>query len=183
VRVKKSKNHLNINIMKTKQFKQSFFTFLMLLVMIVSFNGCCDEDDETPVTKTFLELYSGTTWILSDDGGVPDDAEVPRYARLLNDKSKIFDGWYQTSNEPDCYYYYNVSTLEGTLQIIDNSDDKLIFKMSYGTTESETFTFTIEGDTLKVISKYEEVGSAAEEYTIYFKKTAVNVDELTLCPS
>ncbi len=168
--------------MKTKRCIPKFFTILILLVMAVCFNSCSDDDDDSPTSKTFLETYAGTTWILNDEGGIPADADVPSYARFINDKTKIFEGWYKLSNEA-CYYYNNATAFGGTLQIMVNTEAKLNIKIAYGNTESETLTYTVQGDTLTVVYKYEEAGFPAEEFTLYFKKTTVNLDELPLCPA
>lgn len=168
--------------MKTKQFKHVFFALITLLVLIVSFNGCSDDDDETPIiSKTFIELYTGTTWALIDDGEVPVEEGVPTYFRFINDASKVLEGWYENSNEADCYYYFEGINLDnGAMTLEENSENKLIIKIKY-TDESETYTCTVQGDTFKIVMVYEEVGWPAETFTIYFNKTSVNVDELLLC--
>ena len=168
--------------MKTKQIKHVFFALIMLLVLIVSFNGCSDDDDDTTVnSKTFIELYTGTTWALNVDGGVPDEAEVPSYFRLISDNSKVLEGWYKISNEADCYYYLEgINVDRGAMTLEENSENKLIIKIVY-TDETETYTCTVQGDTFKIVMVYDEVGWPAETFTLYFDKTSVNVDELVLC--
>ena len=161
--------------------------FLILSVLMVLFIGCNKDDDNDDVADitTFLELYVGTTWKLDDAGGVPADAEVPAYARFVSNENKIFEGWYQIPSEPDCYYYYyydGINIENDVLKIVENSDDKLIVELSYGTTETETFTFTIQGDILKVNYVYEETGEPDEVDSLSFNKTTDNVDDLTLCP-
>jgi len=168
--------------MKTKQFKYSFFMILILSVLMISFNGCSKDDDDPVNSMTYLELHVGTKWALDDDGGVPAEALVPSYFRFVNNETKVLEGWYETPSEPNCYSYNDgINIQNGVLQITENSEQKLILKITYGSNESETFTCTIQGDILKIVYVYEEVGSSNEEYTMLFDKTKVNVDGLTLC--
>ncbi len=53
--------------MKTKQFKYNFFIILILSVLMVSFNSCSNDDDNTDLTA-FLESYAGSIWKLDDSG-------------------------------------------------------------------------------------------------------------------
>ncbi len=168
--------------MKKKQFKHTYFMFLILSVLMVSFNGCSNDDDNTDLTA-FLESYAGSIWKLDDSGVVPAEADVPTYARFVNNESKIFESWYEILSEPVCYDYSDGINIEdGVLRLVENSGNKLIIEISYGTTETETFTFTIEGDILKINYVYEETGEPNEANTLFFNKTTDNVDDLTICP-
>ena len=169
--------------MKTKQFLHSFFGVFMLVIFMASFSSCSDDDDDSNNAQTYLELYEGTTWSLDDAGEIPDAEGIPAYFRFVNDANKILEGWYQIPNEPDCYYYNDgINVDNGVITITENTENKLVIKITYGSTETETFTCTIVGDLLKIVYVYEEDGEAPEGYTIYFSKTTVNVDELPLCP-
>ena len=168
--------------MKKKQFKHAYFMFVILSVLMVSFNGCNNDDDNADITA-FLESYVGTTWKLDDAGGVPAEADVPTYARFVNNENKIFESWYQIASEPVCYDYYDGINIEdGVLRLVENSGNKLIIEISYANSETETFTFTIEGDILKINYVYEETGEPNEVNTLFFNKTTDNVDDLTVCP-
>ncbi len=167
--------------MKTKQFKHGFFALLILSVLVISFNGCSNDDDNSVDSNAFLELYTGTTWALNNDGGVPVDADVPAYFRFVSDASKVLEGWYQDSNEAECYFHIKGINLgNGAMKLLENSENKLVIKITYPD-ETETYTCTVQGDTVKIVMVYEEVGFPAETFTLYFDKTTVNVDALPIC--
>ncbi len=171
--------------MKTKQFKLGYFIFLILSVLLVSFNGCDKDDDNDDIDdiNNFLELYVGTTWKLDDAGGVPDEEGVPTYFRVIIDSNKILESWYQVTLEPECYSYNDRINVDGgVISILENSQNKIVIRIAYGNNESETFTCTIQGDIFKIVYVYEEVGFPDEQYTMFFNKTTVDVDSLTLCP-
>lgn len=171
--------------MKTKQFLHSFFGVFMLVIFMASFSGCSDDDDDdNDNAQTYLELYEGSTWELDDVGGVPDLESIPAYFRLVNNVNIILEGWYDViEDELDCYYYVNGINVDGgNMSLTENSETKLVIKITFGATETETFTCTVQGDVLSIAYLYEEDGEDPETYTIHFNKTNVNVDELPLCP-
>ena len=65
--------------MKTKFLKHGFFYFFILLGLIVSFNGCSDDDDIT--SQIFLEKLDGTKWVYTE---LVDDNEFSIYIRINN---------------------------------------------------------------------------------------------------
>ncbi len=170
--------------MKTKQFLQSFFGVFMLIIFMTSFSGCSDDDDDNDIAQTYLELYEGSTWELDDTGGVPDVESIPAYFRFVNNANIILEGWYdELADELDCYYYINgINVDSGDMSVTENSENKLVIKITYGSTETETFTCTVQGDILTIAYLYEEDGEEPEGYSINFNKTTVDVDALPLCP-
>ncbi len=171
--------------MKTKQFLHSFFGVFMLLIFMASFSGCSDDDDDINNAQTYLELYEGSTWELDDSGGVPDLESIPDYFRLVNNANKILEGWKDVlADELDCYYYINGINVDGgNMSVTENSETKLVIKITYGSTETETFTCTAQGDILTIVYLYEEDGEDPETHTIKYNKTTVDVDALPLCPA
>lgn len=174
--------NLKLLIMKTKHFKHLIFALSTLLVFTISFNSCSDDDDDPVISETFLEKYVGSIWILTDDGGVPDEADVPTYFRFINDANKILEGWYLDFVEAECYYHIEGINIDsGNMTLQENSQTKLVIQIVYSD-ETETYTCTIQGDTLKIVMVYEEVGWPSETATLYFDKTTADVDALPLCP-
>ncbi len=164
--------------MKTKQFTHGFFMLLILSVIMVSFNSC-DKDDDNDDGITFLESYEGTKWALEDDGGIPEDHNVPDYFRVVNDSNKIIEGWYLG---PECYYFIEGFAVVGDQKITENSENKLVVKITYSADDTDTFTCTIQGDILKVVNVYKDAGWPDEVYNIFYNKTTVDVDSLPICP-
>lgn len=155
--------------MKIKFLKHGFFYFFILLGLIVSFNGCSDDDDIT--SQTFLEKLDGTKWVYTE---LIDDNEFSIYIRINNNTNKLIEQWYFVF-EDDCYYY-GYDSVSGNMEIIENSNDKLILKYT-DEGDTEIVTVTKQGETLKVV-----IQEGGEEEIIYFDKTSVNVDGLFICP-
>ncbi len=154
--------------------------FLILSVLMVSFHGCSSDDDNGSITA-FLEKYAGTTWKVADTGGA-SDAGSPTYARFVNDATKIFESWYEIPAEPVCYDYSDgVDIEDGSLTLVENSANTVIIEIDYGNNETETFTFTIQGDVLNISYVYKEPGEPDEVISLVFNKTTDNVDDLALC--
>ena len=155
--------------MKTAQLIRKFLTFIILFGLIFSFNNC-NSDDDTPPSKTFLELYGGTTWVLMDDDYIS-------YIRLINNENNFIEAWEYWAIE-DCYEHDN-TVLEGSIEIVENSTDIFIVKaMIEGYTE--TVTLTMQGETLKVVIQWVEDGDSGEDI-IYLDKTSVDVEALKIC--
>lgn len=170
--------------MKTKHFSQRLFGILTFIILMATLSGCCCDEDDNNNTKTYLELYEGTTWVIDDTGGVPDLESLPDYFRMLNNEDKILEGWKATryDNEYDCYIYLDGINVEGgNMTVTENSENKLIIKITYGSTETETFTCTVQNDILTIVYLYEEDGQSPETNTITYNKTDVDVDSLTIC--
>ncbi len=144
--------------MKTKFLKHRFLYLFILLSLTVSFHGCSDEDDEP---QTFLETYDGTKWTFP--GG-------DIYIRFIDDTSILLEEWYLNG---DCYEY---DTMDYEfIEFVENSTDTLIIKIT-DDGESETLTFTVQGEILKVVISYD-----GEDDTVYFEKSTINVDEFEIC--
>ena len=146
--------------MKTKILKHNLLFFSIILSLIVSFNGCSDDEDDI-IQQTWLEKYDGTRW--EDGDGL--------YWRIIDNTNTILESWY---HDGPCYWH---SIPEGNenFEIIENSTNKLVFRVVEDD-NTQTITFRVNGDTLTVLLEYN-----GRSETISFKKTAVNVDDFTLC--
>ena len=149
-------NNLTPSKMKTTILKHRFLYIFILLSLTISFNSCSDDDEP----QTFLEKYDGTKWFSDDD----DDL----YIRIIDNTSVIFEQWFLGH---DCYYYYTLGDND-SVEIIENSKDKLVLRLTY----DETVTVTVEGDIMKFI-----VTEVDGFHTIFFTKTLMNVDDLQIC--
>ncbi|MEN8125772.1 MAG: hypothetical protein ABFR32_11655 [Bacteroidota bacterium] len=144
--------------MKTKNLKHKFLFLFIVLGLTLSFNACSSDDDEP---QTFLEKYDGTIWTFSGED---------IYIRIIDNESIILEEWYLDN---DCYEHDTLNY--EVLEIIENSTDKLIIKIT-DDGETETFTFTIEGEVLTVV-----ITEVDGFETVSLIKTSVNVDEFEIC--
>jgi hypothetical protein len=144
--------------------------FFTLLGLIFSFNNCSPGDDELSY-HTFLEKYGGTKWFITNDENI--------YIRLNDDLNKLIEEWeyYETD---DCYEYQDKFFGNGTYEIIKNSSEKLVIQYSAYNIFSETLTFSIEEEFLKVFVQYSS-GVNPEPDTYYFERTSENVDHFKKC--
>ena len=149
--------------MKTKSLKHYLLLFSILLSLIVSFNGCSDDDE--PTSQTFLEKYDGTKWINMD--------EHTRYIKFNNKTENLVEQWILFG---DCYYY-NSDYESENLNIIENSIDNLIVKYTdLNFQVTKIITFTIQKETLKIVLQEND-----DKDIMYFDKTSVNVDDFEVC--
>ncbi len=148
--------------METKILKHRFLYFFILLSLTVFYNSCSSDDDDDS-SLTFLEKYDGTKWVNTD--------EFTIYIRLNNNTNKLVEQWVLFG---ECYFY-NYDFESDNLEIIENSDNSLIFKYT-DEGETETVTVTVQGEILKVV-----IQEGDEEEIIYFDKTSVNVDDFEIC--
>lgn len=144
--------------MKTKNLKHKFLFLFIVLGLTLSFNACSSDDDGP---QTFLEKYDGTIWTFSGED---------IYIRIIDNESIILEEWYLDN---DCYEHDTLNY--EVLEIIENSTDKLVIKIT-DDGETETFTFTIEGEVLTVV-----ITEVDGFETVTLIKTSVNVDEFEIC--
>ena len=163
--------------MKTNQLLYRCLTFLILIMITFSFNGCSDSDDKNESDKTFLEKFDKTTWIDIDESGEGDFTII----RFNNNTTNTIEDWNFNTEDGNCWWYNhhneasfgvsgNISDLEDKLIIISTEDDF-----------SETLTFTTQSEnTIKLVDNWVENGISSEEI-YYFEKTSEDVDNLNTC--
>lgn len=157
--------------MKATYLTRKLLTFIILLGLIFSISNCNSDDDIPPTSNTFLELYDGTTWVISDDD------ENLTYIRLISNENSFAEAWEYWDVE-DCYEHDN-SVLEGSIEIIENSKDRFIVKVVIeGYTE--TVTISMQGESLKVVVNWADNGESGENIS-YLDRTLVDVDALKIC--
>jgi hypothetical protein len=169
--------------MKTKFRNQKFSSFLILLIFSLTLINC-NSDDNPPIDnstdsllcKNFLECSDGVNWKYVE---VDNNVEIVRvYITLNDDINNPIESW-MTLSSFDCYESMRVS--DHQFQIIENSKDKFIIKITWlgedwQQDEFETWTFTKQGDSLKLVQKY-----FTEEIILNFSITSDSVSNLQIC--
>ena len=89
-----------------------------------------------------MELYEGKIWLR-------DHGLDTTYIRFINNESKLLEKWTIHFDEPDCYSFTDDVYGNEILQIIENTVDKLIFKVTYHDAASKTITITMQGEILR----------------------------------
>lgn len=152
--------------MKTKTifFKQRFLYLFLLLGLAISFNSCDDDDD----VNSFLEMYANSTW---------QDSEGELFLRIVNDPSILVESW---EYYEECYDYGHIGE-EGTVEIIENSENRLIAKVTYneeGFEFSFTITLTANNNNLTIVFESDDI---EDSETILLISSDADVDALEEC--
>jgi len=153
--------------MRTKMLK--FKAFGLLLMMVFSLISCSDDNDDP---STFLETNGGTVWTISQGG-------ESIYAQINNSVSNPFEFWV-SFGEDGCYEHVKI-TDEGSVEVIENTENKLQVRVNDDDDEYVILTLTITGKILTVKSEYFEDGQKVDEETIPLQETSVDTDDLLLC--
>ena len=156
---------------------------LILLIFSLTLINC-NSDDNPPIDnstdsllcKNFLECSDGVNWKYVE---VDNNVEIVRvYITLNDDINNPIESW-MTLSSFDCYESMRVS--DHQFQIIENSKDKFIIKITWlgedwQQDEFETWIFTKQGDSLKLVQKY-----FTEEIILNFSITSDSVSNLQIC--
>ena len=148
--------------MRAKYFLTGHLYFFLILAACIGLTSCNSDDEDEIVQQTWLEKYDGTKWVDEDDF---------LYIRIVNNTNIIFESWV---NEVECYIH-NVSDGNVNFNIIENSNNQLVFEVNEGD-DMEKFTMKISGDTLTILLEYRD-----ESDTLTFQKTNADVDNFPLC--
>lgn len=140
---------------------------ILILLTSISLISCSNDDD---TSDTFLKRFDNTEWDFFGDG--------EEYIKFQNDLRNPIVEW---ENGGNCYTYFNWSTLK-VLELIENSSDTLIVKwgapgdIAYG-----TYTFSIEGESIKVSRTGYADGNYGSGSVILVKISNNVIDGLTIC--
>ena len=148
-----------------KLFRKQFIYLFLLLGLAVSFNSCDDDDDDV---NSFLEMYANSTW---------QDSEGELFLRIVNNPAILVEGW---EYYEECYEYWTIGE-DGTLEILENSENKLIVEITYnedGFEISFTFTLTVNGNNLTIVFESDDI---EDSETILLISSDADVDDFEEC--
>jgi len=148
--------------------------FALIALISFSFVACSDDDEKDE--KSFLEAHGNTVWKL----GEPEDG-FSAYAQINSTITNPFEIWlYNESGE--CYEYESI-TDEGSPEVIEDRENKVLIRIGGDTGDYVMLTMTVSGDILRVeLDTYEDDQLAASE-TIVLRRTDDSTDALELCTS
>lgn len=154
---------------KTILLKSRFLIAVFLGTFLFSLNSCSSDDDSS--SKDFLSSHSGTKWKVSESG-------TTIYLQVNNSESNPFQSW--ATFDGSCYFF-SESNEDGQVEIIENSKNKLIVKVSDTESDYDILTITIIGDILTIKDEYYENGVLEDTTAIPLSKTSDNLDNLEIC--
>lgn len=152
--------------MKAKYFLKGHLYFFLILVAGISFQSCNSDDDDDIdeiIQQTWLEKYDGTKWVDEDDW---------LYIRIVNNITIISESWHK---DGDCFIY-SVADEDVEFDIIENSENKLVFEVVGDVFQRNTMT--VSGNTFTWVIEYE---FWEEPATVTFQKSDADVDNFPLC--
>jgi len=149
--------------------KSRFLIALFLGTFLFSLNGCSSDDDSS--SSDFLSAHSGTKWKISESG-------TTIYLKVNNSESNPFQSW--ATFDGSCYIF-SESNEDGGVEIIENSKNRLILKVSDTETDYDILTITVSGDILTIKDEYFENSVLEETTVIPLSKTSDNLDDLEIC--
>lgn len=151
--------------MKVRPIYLRMFGLLMMLSCL--FIACDDDGDDI----SFLEKHGESLWKISEGGGTV-------YAQINNSVSNPLELW--ASLFDACYIYESISGA-GNVEVLENTENKLVLRIDEGTNDYAILSLTVIGEILTVKSDYYEDGSLDESETIALKSSSDDVNELELC--
>ena len=147
-------------------------SFALVLLISFSFVACSDDEDDDE--KLFLETHGGTVWKF---GEPEDDFKV--YAQINSTESNPFEIWVKYESA-DCYEYQRI-TDEGSPEVIENRENKVLIRIGGDTGDYADLTMTISGNILRVELDYYEDGVLDNERLFVLQRTTDSTDGLELC--
>lgn len=149
--------------------KKLFYISILLLAIF----ACSKSDDNPSDENTFLKIYEGTVWSITEEGQT-------MYIRFINNTRTPVEYWIEFE---DCYFYI-LDRLVGDNRITENSEDRLVFRYfenDDGVEYLDIVTITVNGNSLRGESEFYENGVLVETDILILSKSTDDVDSLVLC--
>jgi hypothetical protein len=157
--------------MKTLFLKHKIISFFLIISLAVSFNGCGSDSDER---LTFLENHADSEWKFSDD-----NIGVTLYVKINNSQTSPFEFWISILDEL-CYIHESIDD-DGNVEILENTENKLVVKIIDNPDEYSIITLTVSGTILTVMSENFEDGVLEDTDLFILSKTSDNLEDLEIC--
>jgi hypothetical protein len=156
--------------MKTLLLKHRILSLFVLFVLAISLYGCSDDNGIT----TFLESQANTTWKFTDTttGSI-------LYAKINNDETNPFEFWLSIA-DVGCFIHDSVAD-DGTVEILENTKNKLVIKVVESAQAYSTITLTVVGDILTAISEEFEDDISIDKNIFILNKTLDDLNGLEIC--
>ena len=146
--------------------------FLALLAILsFSITSCSDDGDEGALS--FLEKHGDTAYKFFEQ-----NSESTIYARINDSETNPMELW--ASLFDVCYIHQSMDDV-GTLEVVESSEDKIVFRVDEGASEYSILTLTVIGNVLTFKSEYYEDGALEEEDLFVLQKTEDSLDNLEIC--
>ena len=114
------------------------------LLMIFALASCNDDDDDNMLS--FLDKHGDTQWKFQDP-----NSDTVLYLRINDSQANPFELWL-TFLANSCYVYQSVED-DGTPEILENTENKLVIRVDESNDEYTIVTLTVSQNVLTVASE------------------------------
>ena len=146
--------------------------FSLTLLMIFAVASCNDDDDGDIVS--FLDKHGDTQWKFQDPG-----SDTVLYLRINDSQTNPFELWL-TFLANSCYVYQSVED-DGTPEILENTENKLVIRVDESNDEYTIVTLTVSQNVLTVISEDYENGVLDEENIVILFANQDDISNIEIC--
>ncbi len=145
----------------------------VLLVMSFAFVSCNGDDDDEKL-MTFLDAHGNTQWKFQDP-----NSETTLYLRINDSQSNPFELWL-TFQAGGCYVYQSVED-DGTPEILENKENKLVVRVDEGNDAYTIVTLTVSQNVLTVESESYENGQLEEDNIAILFANDDDISNIEVC--
>ena len=150
-----------------RAFKVLSFT----LIMIFAVASCNDDDDDM---VSFLDKHGNTQWKFQDP-----NSDTVLYLRINDSQTNPFELWL-TFLANSCYVYQSVED-DGTPEILENTENKLVIRVEESNDEYTVVTLTISQNVLTVTNEDYENGELDEENVVILFANQDDISNIEIC--
>ena len=142
------------------------------LLMIFALVSCNDDDDDDMIT--FLDKHGDTQWKFQDPG-----SDTVLYLRINDSQTNPFELWL-TFLANSCYVYQSVED-DGTPEILENTENKLVIRVEESNDEYTIVTLTVSQNVLTVASEDYENGQLEDENIAILFANQDDISNIEIC--
>lgn len=144
----------------------------LMILMTFALVSCNDDGDEK--MASFLDVHAGTQWKFQDP-----NSETTLYLRINDSQSNPFELWL-TFLANGCYVYQSVED-DGTPEIIEDKENKLVVRVDESNDEYTIVTLTVSQGVLTVESEYYENGVLDEDNIAILFANDDDISNIEVC--
>lgn len=142
------------------------------LLMIFALAACNDDDDDDMIS--FLDKHGETQWKFQDP-----NSDTVLYLRINDSQANPFELWL-TFLANSCYVYQSVED-DGTPEILENTENKLVIRVDESNDEYTIVTLTVSQNVLTVASEDYENGELDDENVVILFANQDDISNIEIC--
>ena len=148
--------------------------FLGVLILMNFAFVSCNSDDDDEKMMTFLDVHGNTQWKFQDP-----TSDTTLYLRINDSQSNPFELWLALLGS-DCYVYQSVED-DGTPEILENKENKLVVHVDEGNDAYTIVTLTVSQNVLTVESESYENGQLEDDNIAILFANEDDISNIEVC--